>query len=113
VLVGAVLPSGMVKRLVDEAITTILRLPRAPDVFLPCRAAVVSCHADVPVWRDPLVLVSGALPSAVHDLTAARIWGIVRELAAAGLVTLSDQPAMLHSMILSDGSSCACDSCYL
>ena len=28
--------------------------------------------------------VSGPLPGAVHDLTAARIWGIVRELAAAG-----------------------------
>jgi hypothetical protein len=27
----------------------------------------------------------------VHDLTAARIWGIVRELAAAGLVVLADK----------------------
>ena len=38
-----------------------------------------------------IVWVSGALPGAVHDLTAARIWGIVRELAAAGLITLSDK----------------------
>jgi DDE superfamily endonuclease len=29
------------------------------------------------------VWVSGPLPGAVHDLTAARIWGIVRELAAS------------------------------
>jgi hypothetical protein len=27
----------------------------------------------------------------VHDLTAARIWGIVRELAAAGLIVLADK----------------------
>jgi hypothetical protein len=29
-----------------------------------------------------LVWVSGPLPGAVHDLTAARIWGIIRQLAA-------------------------------
>jgi hypothetical protein len=38
-----------------------------------------------------IVWVCGALPGAVHDLTAARIWGIVRELAASGLVTLADK----------------------
>jgi hypothetical protein len=27
----------------------------------------------------------------VHDLTAARIWGIIRELAASGLVPLGDK----------------------
>jgi hypothetical protein len=37
--------------------------------------------------------VSGPLPGAVHDLTAARIWGIVRELAASGLVLLADKGA--------------------
>jgi len=37
-----------------------------------------------------IVWVSGALPGAVHDLTAARIWGIIAELAASGLVTLGD-----------------------
>ena len=31
------------------------------------------------------------LPGAVHDLTAARIWGILRELAASGLVVLADK----------------------
>ena len=35
--------------------------------------------------------VSGPLPGAVHDLTAARIWGIIRELAAVGLVVLADK----------------------
>jgi hypothetical protein len=37
------------------------------------------------------VWVSGPLPGAVHDLTAARIWGIVAELAASGLVVLGDK----------------------
>jgi hypothetical protein len=27
----------------------------------------------------------------MHDLTAARIWGIIRELAASGLVVLGDK----------------------
>ena len=35
--------------------------------------------------------VSGALPGSVHDLTAARIWGILDELAAAGLIILADK----------------------
>ena len=38
-----------------------------------------------------IVWVSGLLAGAVHDLTAARIWGIVRELAASGLVVLADK----------------------
>ena len=35
-----------------------------------------------------MLWVSSPLPGSVHDLTAARIWGIVRELAAAGLIVL-------------------------
>jgi len=38
-----------------------------------------------------ILWVSGPLPGSVHDLTAARIWGIIRELAAAGLITLADK----------------------
>ena len=38
-----------------------------------------------------IVWVSGPLPGAVHDLTAARIWGITGELAAWGLVVLGDK----------------------
>jgi hypothetical protein len=37
-----------------------------------------------------ILWVSGPLPGAVHDLTAARIWGIIRELAASGLIVLAD-----------------------
>ena len=36
-----------------------------------------------------ILWVSGPLPGAVHDLTAARIWGIIRELAGAGLIVLA------------------------
>jgi hypothetical protein len=38
-----------------------------------------------------ILWVSGPLPGAVHDLTAARIWGILRELLASGLVVLADK----------------------
>jgi len=37
-----------------------------------------------------IVWVSGPLPGAVHDLTAARIWGIIRALTA-GPLTLADK----------------------
>ncbi len=35
--------------------------------------------------------VSGPLPGSTRDLTAARTWGIIRELAAAGLIVLADK----------------------
>jgi DDE superfamily endonuclease len=38
-----------------------------------------------------ILWVFGPLPGAVHDLTAARIWGIIRELALVGSVTLADK----------------------
>ena len=38
-----------------------------------------------------IVWVSGPLPGAVHDLTAARIWGIITALASCGLVPLGDK----------------------
>jgi hypothetical protein len=41
--------------------------------------------------QGEILWVSGPLPGAVHDLTAARIWGIIRELQAAGLIVLADK----------------------
>jgi hypothetical protein len=38
-----------------------------------------------------ILWVSGPLPGAVHDLTAARIWGIIRDLAATSLIVLADK----------------------
>src|SRR5262249_4611029 len=46
---------------------------------------VISSPAGEIVW------LSGPLPGAVHDLTAARIWGIIRQLAAARLIVLADR----------------------
>jgi hypothetical protein len=53
------------------------------------------CHGrNIQVLAAPdgtIVWTSGSLPGSVHDLTAARIWGILRRLRAAGLVTLADK----------------------
>jgi DDE superfamily endonuclease len=38
-----------------------------------------------------ILWVSGPLPGSVHDLAAARIWGIVRRLATSGLIVLADK----------------------
>lgn len=38
-----------------------------------------------------ILWVSGSLPGSVHDLKAARIWGLVRALAAAGILVLADK----------------------
>ena len=38
-----------------------------------------------------ILWVSGPLPGAVHDVTAARIWGLIRELQTAGLIVLADK----------------------
>lgn len=38
-----------------------------------------------------ILWTSGALPGATHDLTAARAWGILRELEQAGVLTLADK----------------------
>lgn len=38
-----------------------------------------------------ILWASGALPGKTHDLTAARIWGILRELERAGILTLADK----------------------
>jgi hypothetical protein len=41
--------------------------------------------------KGEILWVSGASPGAVHDLTAARIRGIVCRLAAAGFIVLADK----------------------
>jgi hypothetical protein len=38
-----------------------------------------------------IVWVSGPLPGSAHDLSAARIWGIIRALATTGLIVLADK----------------------
>uniref|UniRef100_UPI003D7103F6 transposase family protein n=1 Tax=Nonomuraea sp. bgisy101 TaxID=3413784 RepID=UPI003D7103F6 len=46
---------------------------------------VLATPDGTPLWT------SGSLPGSVHDLKAARIWGIVRRLQAAGLIALADK----------------------
>ncbi|TXK34773.1 transposase family protein [Nonomuraea sp. C10] len=38
-----------------------------------------------------ILWTSGALPGKAHDLSAARIWGILRALERAGIITLADK----------------------
>lgn len=38
-----------------------------------------------------ILWTSGMVPGKAHDLTAARIWGIPRELEKTGILTLVDQ----------------------
>lgn len=53
------------------------------------------CHGmNIQILAAPdgtLVWTSGSLPGSVHDLKAARIWGIIRRLHAAGVVALADK----------------------
>ncbi|GII97109.1 hypothetical protein Ssi02_73400 [Sinosporangium siamense] len=46
---------------------------------------VLAAPDGTPLWT------SGSLPGSVHDLKAARVWGVVRRLEAAGLVALADK----------------------
>jgi hypothetical protein len=43
-----------------------------------------------------ILWVSGALRGSTHDLRPARIWGILRHLAAAGLIVLADKGYQGH-----------------
>jgi len=73
---------------------TLIRIDRvAAD--RPYYSGKNKCHGvNVQVLAAPdgtIVWTSGSLPGSVHDLTAARIWGIIRRLRAIGLVTLADK----------------------
>ncbi|MEU4857874.1 MULTISPECIES: transposase family protein [Actinomycetes] len=61
----------------------------------PYYSAKHRCHGmNIQVIAGPdgtIVWTSGAMPGRTHDLTAARVWGILRELEAAGIITLADK----------------------
>ncbi|MFC3981556.1 transposase family protein [Streptosporangium jomthongense] len=49
-------------------------------------------NVQVIAGLDGVILwVSGAMPGKIHDLTAARVWGIPRELEKVGILTLADK----------------------
>ncbi|MDL4818642.1 transposase family protein [Actinomadura opuntiae] len=61
----------------------------------PYYSAKHRCHGmNIQVIAGPhgtIVWTSGAMPGRTHDLTAARVWGILRELDNAGIITLADK----------------------
>jgi hypothetical protein len=61
----------------------------------PYYSAKHRCHGmNVQVIAGPdgmILWTSGALPGRTHDLTATRVWGILRELEKAGITTLADK----------------------
>ncbi|MFC4906878.1 transposase family protein [Actinomadura gamaensis] len=61
----------------------------------PYYSAKHRCHGmNIQVIAGPdgtIVWTSGAMPGRTHDLTAARVWGILREPAEAGIITLADK----------------------
>jgi hypothetical protein len=61
----------------------------------PYYSAKHRCHGmNVQVIAGPdgrILWTSGALPGRTNDLTAARVWGILRELSKAGIITLADK----------------------
>jgi hypothetical protein len=61
----------------------------------PYYSAKHRCHGmNIQVISGPdgtILWTSGAMPGRTHDLTAARVWGIPRELDNAGIITLADK----------------------
>ncbi|GGV45936.1 IS5 family transposase [Actinomadura cremea] len=73
---------------------TLIRTDRV-KADRPYYSAEHRCHGmNIQVISGPdgtIVWTSGAMPGRIHDLTAARAWGIPRELDRAGILTLADK----------------------
>ncbi len=66
---------------------------KADRPFFSGKHRVHGMNIQVIAGPDATILwTSGALPGKTHDLTAARVWGILRELEKAGILTLADMP---------------------
>jgi DDE superfamily endonuclease len=65
---------------------------RADRPYFSGKHRVHGMNVQVIAGPDGTILwTSGALPGSAHDLTAARVWGILRELEKAGILTLADK----------------------
>jgi hypothetical protein len=65
---------------------------KADRPFYSGKHRVHGMNVQVLAGPDGTILwTSGALPGSAHDLTAARVWGILRELDKAGILTLADK----------------------
>ncbi|WP_214107830.1 transposase family protein [Acrocarpospora catenulata] len=73
---------------------TLIRTDRvkADRPYYSAKHRVHGMNIQVIAGPDGTVIwTSGALPGSTHDLTAARIWGILRALDKAGIITLADK----------------------
>lgn len=73
---------------------TLIRTDRikADRPYFSGKHRVHGMNVQVIATPDGTILwTSGALPGKTHDLSAARIWGILRALERAGIVTLADK----------------------
>ncbi|WP_433445131.1 transposase family protein [Nonomuraea sp. CA-141351] len=73
---------------------TLIRTDRikADRPYFSGKHRVHGMNVQVIASPDGTILwTSGALPGKAHDLSAARIWGILRELEKAGIITLADK----------------------
>ncbi|MDX3111763.1 transposase family protein, partial [Nonomuraea angiospora] len=73
---------------------TLIRTDRikADRPYFSGKHRVHGMNVQVIASPDGTILwTSGALPGKTHDLSAARIWGILRELEKAGIVALADK----------------------
>jgi DDE superfamily endonuclease/Helix-turn-helix of DDE superfamily endonuclease len=65
---------------------------RADRPYFSGKHRVHGMNVQVIASPDGTILwTSGAMPGKIHDLNAARIWGILRELEKAGILTLADK----------------------
>lgn len=65
---------------------------RADRPYFSSKHRVHGMNVQVIASPDGTILrTSGAMPGSTHDLTAARVWGILRELERAGILTLADK----------------------
>jgi hypothetical protein len=65
---------------------------RADRPYFSGKHRVHGMNVQVIAGPDGTILwTSGEMPGGTHDLTAARVWGILRELERAGIITLADK----------------------
>jgi hypothetical protein len=82
---------GLTHLILDGTLIPIDRL-RADRPFYSGKHKKHGVNLQVIAGPDgKIIWVSGAVPGSIHDLTAARNWGIIRALAACGLVVLADK----------------------
>ncbi|ROO87973.1 DDE superfamily endonuclease [Actinocorallia herbida] len=82
---------GLGHLILDGTLIPIDRL-RADRLFYSGKHKKHGMNLQVIAGPDgQIVWVSGAVPGSIHDLTAARNWGIIRALTTCGLLVLADK----------------------